>query len=52
MLVNRDGDKIGKLPDVCVDIETDEPQFAAVKDDIIGGHLTFVPLRGVSGRSR
>lgn len=47
VLVNRNGDKIGKLPDVYVDIDTDEPQFAALKEDIIGRHLTFVPLRGV-----
>jgi hypothetical protein len=43
----RTAEKIGKLPDVYVDIETDEPQFAAVKEDIVGRHLTCVPLRGV-----
>jgi hypothetical protein len=46
MLVNRNGKKIGELPDGYVDIETDELQFAAVKEDIIG-QLTFTPLRGV-----
>jgi hypothetical protein len=31
MLVDRDGDKIGKLQDVYVDLETDKPQFGTVK---------------------
>lgn len=47
-LVDRDGDKIGKLEDVYVDVETDEPQFGTVKEGIIGRHLTFVPLGGVT----
>jgi sporulation protein YlmC with PRC-barrel domain len=46
-LVDRDGEKIGKLEDVYVDVETDEPQFATVKEGLIGRHLTFVPLGGV-----
>jgi hypothetical protein len=46
-LVDRYGDKIGKLQDVYVDVETDEPQFATVKEGFIGRHLTFVPLGGV-----
>jgi sporulation protein YlmC with PRC-barrel domain len=47
MLVDRDGEHIGKLQDVYVDVETDEPQFATVKEGLIGRHLTFVPLAGV-----
>ena len=47
MLVDRNGEKIGKLQDVYVDVETDEPQFATVKEGFIGRHLTFVPLGGV-----
>ena len=31
MLLDRDGERIGKLQDVYVDLETDEPQFATVK---------------------
>lgn len=30
-----------------MDIETDEPQFATVKEGFIGRHLTFVPLGGL-----
>jgi hypothetical protein len=33
--------------DVYVDVETDEPQFATVKEGFIGRHLTFVPLGGI-----
>ena len=31
-LIDRDGERIGKLQDVYVDVETDEPQFATVKE--------------------
>ncbi len=46
MLLDRDGERIGKLQDVYVDVETDEPQFGTVKEGFIGRHLTFVPLSG------
>ena len=48
MLVDCDGERIGKLQGVYVDVETDEPQFATVKEGFIGRHLTFVPLGGVT----
>jgi sporulation protein YlmC with PRC-barrel domain len=47
MLVDINGEKIGKLQDVYVDVETDVPQFATVKEGLIGRHLTFVPLGGI-----
>jgi uncharacterized protein YrrD len=47
MLLDRDGEKLGKLQDVYVDVETDEPQFATVKEGFFGRHLTFVPLSGI-----
>ena len=47
MLVDHNREKIGKLQDVYVDIETDEPQFGTVKEGFIGRHLTFVPLSGL-----
>jgi len=48
MLLDCNGEKIGRLQDVYVDVETDEPQFATVKEGTIGGrHLTFVPLGGI-----
>jgi uncharacterized protein YrrD len=47
MLRDRNGEKIGKLQDVYVDVETDDPQFGTVKEGFIGRHLTFVPLGGI-----
>ncbi len=46
-LIDRDGAKIGKLQDIYVDVETDVPQFATVKEGFIDRHLTFVPLGGI-----
>jgi uncharacterized protein YrrD len=47
VLIDRDGERIGKLQDVYVDVENDEPQFATIKEGFIGRHLTFVPLGGI-----
>jgi PRC-barrel domain len=47
-LVDVDGQKIGKLQDVYVDVENDVPQFATVKEGFISRHLTFVPLGGIT----
>jgi hypothetical protein len=47
-LVDRDGERIGKLEDVYFDVGTDQPQFATVKEGVIGRHLTFVPLTEVT----
>jgi len=46
-IVDRNGERIGKLSDVYVDVETDEPQFGTVKEGVFNRHLTFVPLVGV-----
>ena len=43
-LIDRNAERIGKLEDVYIDTETDEPQFATVKEGFIERHLTFVPL--------
>jgi hypothetical protein len=48
VLLDVNGEKIGKLEDVYVDVETDVPQFATVKEGFIGRHLTFVPLGGIT----
>jgi sporulation protein YlmC with PRC-barrel domain len=47
-LLDRDGDKIGKLEDLYVDVETDEAMFGTVKEGLFVRHLTFVPLAGVT----
>jgi sporulation protein YlmC with PRC-barrel domain len=46
-LVDCDGDKIGKLEDVYVDVETDEPMFGTVKEDF---GLNYTPPGTESGR--
>jgi hypothetical protein len=52
-LVDVDGRKIGRLQDVYVDVETDEPMFATVKVGPLGWRRTFVPLRDITtGRTR
>ncbi len=43
-LIDSGGERIGKLEDVYFDVETDQPQFATVKEGLFGRHLTFVPL--------
>jgi len=48
VLVDRDGEQIGKLEDVYVDVETDEPMFGTVKEGLFRRHLTFVPLDGIT----
>jgi hypothetical protein len=47
MLVDCNGEKLGKLQDVYVDVENDEPQFGTVKEGFFNRHLTFVPLGGL-----
>lgn len=47
VIVDTNGDKIGKLHDVYVDVENDTPQFGTVKEGFLDRHLTFVPLVGV-----
>ena len=44
-LVDRDGEKLGKLEEVYVDTDSDEQLFGTIKEGLIGRHLTFVPLR-------
>jgi sporulation protein YlmC with PRC-barrel domain len=47
-LIDRNGERIGKLEDVYFDIETDQPQFGTVKEGFIDRHLTFVPLTAIT----
>jgi PRC-barrel domain len=47
-LVDRYGEKLGKLQHVYVDVETDEPMFGTVKEGRMGRHLTFVPLHAIT----
>ena len=47
-LIDRNGDRIGKLEHVYFDVETEEPQFATVKEGLFGRHLTLVPIAGAT----
>ena len=47
-LLDRDGEKLGKLEDVYIDTQTEEPMFGVVKEGLLTKHLTFVPLREAS----
>ena len=38
------------MQDVYVHVENDEPQFATVKEGLIGRRLNFVPLSGITVR--
>jgi uncharacterized protein (TIGR02271 family) len=43
-LLDNDGDKIGKIEEIYLDTDTDQPEWALVKTGLFGGKGTFVPL--------
>ncbi len=45
-LVGPDNDKIGKITDIYLDNDTDQPEWAAVKTGLFGTRVSFVPLAG------
>jgi uncharacterized protein (TIGR02271 family) len=45
-LVDRDGDKIGKIEDIYLDRSTGEPEWVAVKTGLFGSNVSFVPIEG------
>jgi uncharacterized protein (TIGR02271 family) len=47
-LVDRDGDKIGKIEDVYLDRGTGEPEWVAVKTGLFGTNVSFVPVQGAT----
>jgi uncharacterized protein (TIGR02271 family) len=47
-VVDSDGQKIGKVEDVYLDQETDQPEWVAVKTGLFGGGISFVPLARAS----
>jgi uncharacterized protein (TIGR02271 family) len=44
-LLDNDGEKIGKIEEIYLDTETDQPEWALVKTGLFGGKGTFVPLQ-------
>jgi uncharacterized protein (TIGR02271 family) len=47
-LVDRDGDKIGKIEDIYLDRSSGEPEWVAVKTGMFGSNVSFVPIHGAS----
>jgi uncharacterized protein (TIGR02271 family) len=45
-MLDRDGDKIGKIDDIYEDKQTGQPAWALVNTGLFGTKKTFVPLRG------
>ena len=48
-LVDRDGDKVGRIEEIYLDQETDQPEWALVNTGLFGARSTFVPLAGAEG---
>src|SRR3954453_20475904 len=47
-LVDRDGDKVGKIEEIYLDEQTGKPEWLAVKTGLFGSNLSFVPLAQAS----
>jgi len=43
-MLGADGDKIGKVEEIYLDAETNQPEWALVNTGLFGGKSTFVPL--------
>ena len=50
-LVDRDGEKIGKLEELYIDDQTDTPEWALVNTGLFGTKSSFVPLAGAEPRA-
>src|SRR3712207_5464461 len=47
-LLDRDGDKIGRIEEIYLDTETNQPEWALVNTGLFGTKSTFVPIRDAS----
>lgn len=47
-LVDRDGDKVGKIEEIYLDADTDQPEWALVSTGLFGSKQTFIPIREAS----
>ena len=43
-VVGSDGGKIGKVADIYLDEQTDQPEWLAVSTGLFGGRVSFIPL--------
>jgi len=49
-LIDRNGDKIGRIDDLYLDDDTGQPEWLAVSTGLFGTRLSFVPIRGAESR--
>jgi uncharacterized protein (TIGR02271 family) len=47
-VIDASGDKVGKVEEIYLDQETDQPEWALVKTGMFAGKSSFVPLSGAS----
>ena len=47
-VVDRDGDKVGKVQDVYLDRRSEEPEWLAVKTGLFGSNVSFVPVQNAA----
>jgi uncharacterized protein (TIGR02271 family) len=47
-VVDRDGDKVGKVQDVYLDRRSEEPEWLAVKTGLFGSNVSFVPVQNAT----
>jgi sporulation protein YlmC with PRC-barrel domain len=47
-LIDSSGQKVGKVEEIYLDQETDQPEWALVRTGLFAGKGTFVPLVGAS----
>ena len=47
-VVDRDGDKVGKIQDVYLDRHSEEPEWLAVKTGLFGSNVSFVPVQNAT----
>src|SRR5919199_7001007 len=43
-VVDRDGDKVGKVDEIYLDEQTGQPEWLAVNTGLFGSNVSFVPL--------
>jgi uncharacterized protein (TIGR02271 family) len=46
--VDNDGDKIGTIEEIYMDVETGEPEWLAVKTGMLGSKVSFIPIAEAS----
>src|SRR4051794_7605901 len=47
-VTDQSGEKIGRLEEIYLDDQTGQPEWVAVKTGLFGGHVSLVPLQGVT----